>query len=191
MRKMSKKRKVLILAFALILPSVFVLGCYYTTEGSSGLSGLLRGSMSYPAEVSVNINRMINRDTESGSPEREEGREDRENFLFLSGRASAFSGGDIVTVLLMSMVFLCLVFTFSEYKKRNNKKLSRMRYYSKWRSNFLSPVWKIIRNRANDYDITRIKQILGIRNPAFVASLQNAGFFMGKMENKAVNFGRE
>ena len=173
MKTVSYKR-IFASLLGLVLVSSVTLGFFGLREKGSEDCRLLQESASYPAASSVNINRSLSGETEPSSGE-EEGRQSEEDLLYMLRGVNTVSSNAVI-VILTSIFIFCITIPYLAYKDKINSFNARLRYYSNWRLKFLTPLQKVILNRSGEYDINRIREIFGEKNPRFVFE-QNAGFF--------------
>ena len=169
-------KKILSATLMLVIIISASLGFFGIREKASRASVLLQENVSYPAAGAVNVNRAINGETGHSSGQRDGNKETEENILYLLSSVNTVSS-NANGALLSGLVFMaCFYLVSAGRKKKSVSKLSSLKYYIRWHFQFKTPTQKTILNRAQEYDINPLGDILREKNPRFAYD-QNAGFF--------------
>ncbi len=154
--RLLKGGKVIAFLLAGILGGISVMGFFHLDQEAVSIYEMFSESLSSPAAAQVSINREINGESRSEGEDREE-ESKFYDLLFLIGSIVFMSSN---TAILYIPVFLMLsLYIFKEVPGLDRgRRAGKIRFYRLRALKFLNPVQKIIRTRAERYDI----------NPSFI-----------------------
>ncbi len=191
--KSNKRNRIFSILISLAVMISCLLALFQVRGEISGIYDRLLGKNITISTVQLDVNRAVASDP-VGSDQAEQDREESEeeeifNLLFLLSCMAVMGGSFTAGVFLKS--FLCGNYDLIKDKGLLGCRfMSRLRYYRKWSIKFLSPIQKILSSCSDLYDINPIgkrglfsfaagtaeRAVQVESRPAFVASLQNAGF---------------